>query len=247
MISRLYRGFSTKKVAVVLSGCGVYDGSEITESVAVLANLSKNGAEYQCFAPDKPQFHIVNHLSGEEVQNQQRNVLQESARIARGNVLALSSLRPANFDALILPGGFGAAKNLSTFATQGANMTVDPDLTQAILGFFQLNKPMGFTCISPIICAKILGTKNKKPGIELTLGKRRKDETWPFSGSIEVADSFGNKLVDKDVDEIMVDSSALIVSTPAYMKSTAKPHEVYEGIGKLVKKVLDLTVKNADD
>lgn len=188
-------------------------------------------------------MHVINHATGEQDFNQERNVLQESARITRGNVQALSALQAQNFDALILPGGFGAAKNLSNFATQGVGMSVDTDLSNIIQAFFTAKKPMGFACISPLLCAKVLGTKNKQSGVELTLGKKRSDPSWPYSSTITLADSFGNKLVEKDVDDIHVDATALIVTTPGYMKGTAKPHEVFDGVGKMVKMVLELTNK----
>jgi enhancing lycopene biosynthesis protein 2 len=120
-------------------------------------------------------------------------------------------------------------------------MTVDINVLETIEAFFHLKKPMGFICISPIIAAKVLGTKSGHPGIELTLGKRRKSEEWPYSDSIEVADNFGNKHVERDIDQVHVDPNYKIVTTPAYMKGTAAPHEVYEGVGKLVAEVLKLT------
>lgn len=121
----------SKKVAMILSGCGVYDGSEIHETVLTLLRLSQQGAQVQCFAPDKPQMHVLNHLNGEEM-NEQRNVLVESARITRGEVKDVRELKASDFDALILPGGFGVAKNLSDFAVKGSDCTVDADVLAAI-------------------------------------------------------------------------------------------------------------------
>jgi len=239
MIGRIARNFASRKVAVVLSGSGVYDGSEVTESVSVAIHLSKAKAEINFFAPNKPQAHVVNHLTGEASEEPKRNVLEESARIARGNIQDLKKLSPDSFDAVILPGGFGAAKNLSTFGFEGANMQVDSELQKALESFYR-KKPIGVCCISPIIVSKLFGTKSGYEGLELTMGKKRATEEWPYHSAIEVADSFGNKMVDLDVDDVLVDESNLVVSTPAYMKHTAKPHEVFEGVGKMVEEVLKL-------
>mmetsp|Transcript_34330 Transcript_34330/g.60105 ORF Transcript_34330/g.60105 Transcript_34330/m.60105 type:complete len:243 (-) Transcript_34330:26-754(-) len=235
----LARSLSTKRVAVVLSGSGVYDGTEITEAVSVILNLSKAKVLYQCYAPNIPQAHVINHLTG-STQAEERNVLVESARIARGNVKEIRELVPDHYDALIIPGGFGAAKNLSTYALTGAEMTVDSVLTEVIESFYRRNKPIGATCIAPIILAKVLGSRSGFQGVELTLGKSREDPDWPYSSAIKIAENFGNKHVNKDVDEVHIDTLANIVTTPAYMKGTAAPHEVYEGIEKLVAEVIRL-------
>ena len=121
----------SKKIAIILSGCGVYDGAEIHETVLTLLRLSQQGAQVQCFAPDKPQMHVINHLTGEEMP-EQRNVLVESGRITRGQSRDVRELKAADFDALIMPGGFGVAKNLSDFAVKGADCTVDADVLAAI-------------------------------------------------------------------------------------------------------------------
>jgi len=142
MLSRTILKLQNHRVAVVLSGSGVYDGSEITEAVSTLVHLSASGADVSMYAPDKDQMHVVNHMSGEEM-NEKRNVLVESARIARGAVEPLANLNTDSFDALIIPGGFGAAKNLSTFATEGPDMSVDADLSRVLDGFKVASKPIG--------------------------------------------------------------------------------------------------------
>ena len=166
-------------------------------------------------------------------------MLEESARISRGAITPVTSLEIKNFDALFIPGGFGVAKNLSDFATKGTEMSVDIEVAKVILNFYNTKKPIGATCIAPIVLAKILGTVSANPGIDLTLGKKGND--WPYAGSIEAASKFGNKLVSCDVDEICKDRFSKIVTTPAYMKETAKPFEVFDGIEKLVKEVIKLT------
>src|SRR3546814_87670 len=154
----------SKKVAVILSGCGVYDGAEIQESVITLLRLDQRGAQVQCFAPDIVQLQVINHLTGEQMP-ESRNVLVESARIARGNVKDLREASVEDFDALIVPGGFGAAKNLSNFAVEGAGCTLQPELLALTEAFAEAGKPVGLICISPALAAKIYG-----PGVTCTIG-----------------------------------------------------------------------------
>ncbi|MEB7883855.1 isoprenoid biosynthesis glyoxalase ElbB [Serratia fonticola] len=214
-----------KQVAVVLSGCGVYDGAEIHEAVLTLLALDRAGAQAVCFAPDKAQLHVINHLSGEEMP-ESRNVLLESARIARGKIQALSQADAEQLDALIVPGGLGAAKNLSSFATQGAECSVDPDLSKLILEMHKRNKPMGLMCIAPTLLPKVL----EQP-LRLTIGND------PDLG--EVIDAMGGEPVICPVDDIVVDIENKVVTTPAYMLAQSIG-EAARGIDKLVSRVLDL-------
>lgn len=186
------------------------------------------------FAPNCDQAHVVNHTNGEEMK-EKRNVLVESARIARGQISPLTSLNPSSFDAVLLPGGFGAAKNLSSFGFKGADMTVIPDVENALKQFHAQKKAIGLACISPIIAARVFGTKFGGPGAKLTLGK--KGDKWPYNGSIDVAQSFGNTMQETDLGHVCVDEINKIYSTPAYMKDSAKPHEILEGMEALVKKI----------
>ncbi len=158
-----------KNVAVILSGCGVYDGSEIYESVITLLRLDQRGARVQCFAPDIPQHHVVNHLTGEEMA-ETRNVLVEAARLARGNIKPLSEARVEDFDALIVPGGFGAAKNLSDFAFEGAGCSVRPEVLAVARAFTEAGKPVGLMCIAPTMAVQIFGK-----GVVCTLGSDEAD------------------------------------------------------------------------
>ncbi|AML56791.1 Sigma cross-reacting protein 27A [Serratia rubidaea] len=215
-----------KQVGVVLSGCGVYDGTEIHEAVLTLLALDRAGAQAVCFAPDKPQLHVINHLSGDET-GEQRNVLTESARIARGQVQPLSAARAEQLDALIVPGGFGAAKNLSSFATQGAECEVDDDLARLTREMHKANKPIGFMCIAPALLPKLLDQQ-----VRLTIGND------PDLG--EVIDTMGGEPVICPVDDIVVDGEHKVVTTPAYMLAQSIG-EAASGIDKLVSRVLDLT------
>jgi enhancing lycopene biosynthesis protein 2 len=216
-----------KKIGVLLSGCGVYDGTEIHEAVLTLLALDNAGARAFCLAPDIPQYHVVNHRTGEVVSGETRNVLIESARIARGEITDLRQIASLALDGLIVPGGFGAAKNLCSYAFKGAECDVQTDVALAVRTFYKAGKPLGFICISPVIAAKVLGME----GIEVTIGNDR--ET---SSHIE---AMGAKHVDCPVWNIHVSSSGKLVSTPAYMLGPTIA-EVAKGIEKLVREVLSL-------
>ncbi|WP_257284150.1 isoprenoid biosynthesis glyoxalase ElbB [Endozoicomonas sp. SESOKO1] len=215
-----------KKVAVILSGCGVYDGTEIHESVLTLLSIEQQGATWQCFAPDINQYHVINHLTGEESQ-EQRNVLVESARIARGNIEPLAALKVADFDALIVPGGFGAAKNLSDFAFEGAGLRVQVDMMVAVKAFSEAGKPIGLICIAPAMAGCIFGE-----GVIATIGND--------AATAEAMEKTGVTHQSCAVDEIVVDEAHKLVTTPAYMLAQ-NISEAAAGISKLVTKVLSLT------
>lgn len=215
------------KVGVILSGCGVYDGSEIYESVLTLLALDRAGAEVVCMAPDREQFHVINHLNGDEVKEEKRNVLVEAARLARGKVVDIATVEAASLDALILPGGFGAAKNLCDFAVSGPECSVDPGVEELIGEVQRAGKPIGFICIAPAIAAKVLGSAK----VELTIG------TDPDTAA--GLEAMGAIHRECDVGGIVVDSKNKVVSTPAYMLGE-RISEVAEGIDKLVAEVLKL-------
>jgi enhancing lycopene biosynthesis protein 2 len=231
---------SLRNIALVLSGCGVYDGSEIHEASACLVHLSRHSANVHIFAPDKPQIHVINHLTGETMP-ETRNVLVESARIARGgqNISSLDKLQVNQFQAIILPGGFGAAKNLSTFAFDGEQMKVDDNLAKILKEFLHSGKPIGMCCISPVIAAKLI------PGVKLTLGKMKNlneneaKNVFPYSGAVMSARQMGADTQECDVNEICVDNKHQIVTTPAFMKN-APFHEVFDGVGLMIEKVIQM-------
>jgi len=215
-----------KKVAVVLSGCGQLDGSEIHEAVLTLLSLDRNGAEIHLFAPDKDQLHVINHLTG-EIERENRNLLKEAARIGRGKVLDLARAGIENFDAVIFPGGYGAAKNLCDFALKGSDCTVDPVVEKCILRGLELKRVMGFICIAPVILARISGGMGLK--IRVTIG------TDPEAA--RAVEAMGAIHVPCAVDEIVVDTDYGIVTTPAYMLGQ-RISEVAQGIERLVQQVL---------
>ena len=213
-----------KKIAVLLSGCGVFDGAEIHEATLSLLAISRQGASYEIFAPDINQYHVINHITGEEM-DETRNVLVESARIARGKIKDLKEFNPSSFDGLLLPGGFGAAKNLSTWAFEGANATVLPEVEKAITGMVALRKPVGALCISPVILAKVLGK------VHLTIGD---DE-----GTIDAIESLGSIHVQTTHGEVVVDPDFNLVTTPCYMLD-ATISQVAEGANNVVDAMIKL-------
>ena len=211
-----------KKIAVVLSGCGVFDGAEINETVLTLLALEERGITYECFAPDKPLFHTINHLKGEE-KKQNRNVLEESARIVRGNVSPLSELNEQNFSALIIPGGFGVAKNLSTFAIDGAAFSIDIEFQQVMSAFAAKNKPVGYMCIAPVLLPKVYN------GVRCTIGHDKEIAS--------VINKLGGLHIDCSVDNIVIDNDYNVVTTPAYMLAESIS-DAKKGIDKLVEQVI---------
>ncbi|BAJ00060.1 isoprenoid biosynthesis glyoxalase ElbB [Shewanella violacea] len=215
-----------KKIAVLLSGSGVFDGSEIHESVLSMLALSKLGVDYQCFAPNILQMHVVNHLTGEVESLQSRNVLVESARIARGEIKATEELELDEFDALIIPGGFGAAKNLCNFATNGSDCVIAPEVASFIGQFADSCKPVGFICIAPVMIPLLYGE-----GVIGTIGND--------SETAQAFNLMGGKHQAAVVQDIIVDEINKVVSTPAYMLA-ANIAEASVGIEKLVKKVVEM-------
>ncbi|MBT3209984.1 MAG: isoprenoid biosynthesis glyoxalase ElbB [Bacteroidetes bacterium] len=213
-----------KKFAVVLAGCGVFDGAEIHEATMTLYSIKKNGAEYEIFAPNIQQHHVVNHISGEEM-DETRNVLIESARIARGNIKALSEFKAEQFDAIIFPGGFGVAKNLCDFAINGTNCTVDEEVEAAIKKMFALKKPIGALCISPVLLAKVLGN------VELTIGQDK--------GTAEAIENLGSTHLNTNHGEVIVDKVYKVATTPCYMLD-ASITDIADGAENIVKAILEM-------
>ena len=213
-------------VAVVLSGCGVYDGAEINEAVLTLLSLEQQGATYQCFAPDRDQMHVINHLTGEPADGETRNVLVEAARIARGNIKPLTDASADDYDALLVPGGFGAAKNLCDFAVSGAGMTVQDDFLALAQSFHQAGKPIGLICIAPVMAAAICGE-----GTQCTIGNDAE--------TAAAITTMGGEHLECPVTEARVDTEKKMVTTPAYMLA-GKVSEAYAGISDCVKEVLAL-------
>ncbi|CAL1329198.1 isoprenoid biosynthesis glyoxalase ElbB [Candidatus Providencia siddallii] len=214
-----------KKIAVILSGCGFLDGSEIHESILTLLALDANKAKSYCFALDELQNTVVNHTNNKQ-KKQQRNQMEESARISRGEIFSLSTIDANNLDGLIIPGGFGIIRNLCDFEINGSKCKINKNLIKIIKNMHQLKKPLGLMCIAPVIIPKILNIP-----IKLTIGNDKK--------IISEIKKMGAIHIECAVDNIIVDEDNLIVTTPAYML-TKSIFEINNGISKLVKKILEM-------
>ena len=215
-----------KKVGLLLSGCGFNDGSEIHESVISMLALDRAGVETVIMAPNIDQMHVVNHYTGQEM-DEFRNVLVESSRIARGNIKDMAEVTGNDLDALIIPGGFGVAKNLSDYAMAGPDCSVNPDVYRLVSEIYLLKKPIGAICIAPVMMAKIFGEQDESA--EMTIGS---DEL-----TSKDINTMGSKHIKCLASEIIIDEDKKLVTTPAYMEAQSIK-EAAEGIEKLVKQVL---------
>jgi enhancing lycopene biosynthesis protein 2 len=215
-------------IAIVLSGCGVFDGAEINEAVLTALALSKAGVAYQFIAPNISQHHVINHLTG-EVANETRNVLIESARIARGKIIDIAQANPNDYAAVIVPGGFGAAKNLSDFAISGNVNSISPELLLFLHAIINAKKPTGYACIAPVMIPQLISGK-----VELTIGN-----------DVEIAsiiEKSGAKHIDCEVTNVVIDRQHKIVTTPAFMLSENLA-DIHVGIEKMVNAVLNFITR----
>ena len=217
------------RVAVLLSGCGYLDGAEVRESVLTLLALDQHGAAYQCIAPNARQHHVVNHVTGQPVPGAERNILEEASRISRqGLCQDLADARVQDYDALVMPGGFGVAKNHSSFAFKGVEADVRPDVAAFVRGFFDAKKPVGAICIAPALVALVL---QGRESTDLTLGND--------TGCANAVKQLGQKHCDTpNSREIVIDEAHKLVTTPAYMFDDARLSDVFIGIERCVAEVL---------
>ncbi len=211
-----------KKFAVILAGCGNIDGAEIHESVMTLLAIDKLGAQYRCFAPDVYQHHVVDHYRKKPMP-ELRNVLVESARIARGDIQALSEYKPDDFDALVMPGGMGAAKNLCDYHKKGAAMKVNPEVKAAILNTFKLHKPIGALCIAPVMLAKLI------PQVTITMGASEDAE--------KITATMGATNIRSTHGDVVIDTKNNVFTTPCYMLD-ATIKDIAEGAENLIAAIL---------
>ena len=214
-----------KKFAVVLAGCGRKDGSEINEAITLLLSLEQHHCEYQCFAPDRPQTEVIDHLTDKKVANAKRNVLVEAARLARGRVLPIEEYKAEDFDGLLFSGGYGVAKNLCDYAYKGAAMEVQSDVARVILETHKAKKPIGAMCIAPVMMAKLI------PGVCVTLG----NEGTPDADNIR---KMGAEHIQTEHGDVCADNANLVFTTPAYMLD-ATIKDVYDGAYNLVDSIVD--------
>ena len=219
------------KFAVILSGCGVFDGSEIHEAVCTMLAIEQSGCTYQCFAPNTWQARTIDHFTGHAVaiagDEDNRNVLAESARIARGNVKDIAEFKAKDYDAIVFPGGFGAALNWSDFAVKGAECDVNVEIRRALEESYKEGIVIGAMCIAPVVVAKVLG----KEGIHLTVGNDKKVAAG--------LSKMGAVAEEKRATEVCVDAKHKIVTTPCYMLATSLP-EIYDATRNLVDEMLEL-------
>lgn len=212
-----------KKFAVILNGCGHLDGSEIHEAVMTLLAIDRNECEYTIFAPDEDQYHVMNHLTREPMEGQ-RNMLVEAARIARGNIHEIGEYNPENFDALVIPGGFGVAKNLFTYAMDGVHAKVLEKVKKAIIKTHALRKPIGALCISPVLVSKILGN------VTVTVGDDK--------NTIQDVEAMGATHINTQETEVISDKNNMIFTTPCYMLP-ATISEIAESAENLIEAILE--------
>ena len=220
------------KVGVVLSGCGVFDGAELHETVITLLAIDRAGAEAVCMAPDVEQLHVIDHLRGDVARGERRNVLVESARVARGNVADIAAVDPGGLDALVLPGGFGAAKNLCDFAVKGAECSVHPEVARVVGAVHAAGKPIGAICIAPALIARLLGAE----GPRLTIGND--------AGTATALEAMGARHEACGTRDTVVDRERRLVTTPAYMTASSIG-EAADGIEKLVGELLAMVREGA--
>ncbi|MCP4553478.1 MAG: isoprenoid biosynthesis glyoxalase ElbB [Bacteroidetes bacterium] len=213
-----------KKFAVVLSGCGVFDGAEIHEATLTMLAIKKQGADYQIFAPDIDQHHVINHYSGKEMKEKEsRNVLVESARIARGDIKPLDEFNSSKFDALLFPGGFGAAKNLSSIAFKGSEAEVDEEVKRAVKEMLAAKKPIGALCISPAVIAKIIGD------VKVTIGQEE--------DTAKAIEAMGATHITTDHGDVVIDDNKMVFTTPCYMLE-ADITQVWDGAYNIVEAMM---------
>lgn len=224
-----------KKIGVILSGCGVYDGSEIHEAVFTLLSIDEYGAEAVCFAPDMEQHHVINHLTGEEMP-EKRNVLVEAARIARGDIQPLSRFNASELDGLVIPGGFGAAKNLTTWAFSGPDGEIHPEVKAAIVAMVAAGKPVAGLCMGPTVIAKALENSDIKA--VLTVGSTSAPSPYDIAAISAGMEKAGAIAEQHTVSEIAVDQEYKIITAPCYMME-ASISQVRDNIRQAVDKLFD--------
>jgi enhancing lycopene biosynthesis protein 2 len=202
------------KIGVLLSGCGVYDGAEIQEAVLTLLALEEAGHEAICISINENQHHVINHLSGEEM-NEKRNMLVESARIARGKVTEISKVSPADIDALVIPGGFGSAKNFTSWAFEGPQGRIRSDVKLLIVNLINIGKPIVALCVSPVVLAKAMQDSNIQ--LNLTIGSSKSNSPYTISDFMSGINITGASASEREIHEILIDKENKIISAPCYM------------------------------
>jgi len=223
-------------IGILLSGCGVYDGAEIQESIFTMTAIAEQGHAYECISINKNQHHVINHLTGEEMP-ESRNMMVESARIARGAVKEISDISPANIDALVIPGGFGSAKNFSDWAFNGPDGTILPEVKLLLVNLINAGKPIAALCVSPILIAKALEDSAIQPN--LTLGNTKDKSPYEIDGFHAGIQKTGSKTEERALKEVLIDVENKIITAPCYMMD-ASILEIRDNIKLAVKELIKL-------
>jgi enhancing lycopene biosynthesis protein 2 len=223
-------------IGILLSGCGVYDGTEIQEAVLSMLAITEAGHDYKCISVNKNQYHVVNHLTGETM-DENRNMMVESARIARGEVQDINEISPAIIDGLVIPGGFGAAKNFTTWAFNGPDSDILPEVKLLIVNLVNAGKPIAALCVSPVVIAKALQNSNIQP--TLTLGTTKEQSPYNIEDFHKGVESIGAKTEEKPITDILVDYDNKIITAPCYMMN-ANILEVKNNIKKAVNQLIKM-------
>ncbi|XP_028649246.1 ES1 protein, mitochondrial [Erpetoichthys calabaricus] len=229
-------------VALVFSGCGWWDGTDVHEASYTMYHLSRNGAKFQMFAPNQQQMHVVDHMKSQPMSGEQRNVMIESARLARGKMQDLSRLDVNSFDAVIFPGGYGITKNLSTFNNDGKDCKINNDVERIMKEFHRSRKPIGMSSMSPVLACRVL------PNLEITMGHERDESSrwgrWPYTNMVQAVKNMGARHNNREPYEVYVDEKNKVISTPTFMWETDYHyHYIFDGIGNMVKHVMRMCGK----
>lgn len=224
-------------IGVLLSGCGVYDGSEVHEATFTLLAIKQNGGDYSCYAPDKDQYHVIDHLSGDEAEGEKRNILTESARIARGNISDVTKAKIDLLDALVIPGGFGAAKNLSTWAIDGPDSEIDSDVRRLIIHMLAEGKPIVALCMGPTVVAKAV--EGTGMSVRLTVGSTEESSPYDIQGISDGMKQIGANPEMASIDQIVYDESNNVISAPCYMMD-AEIDQIYDNVKMAIDKLFEI-------
>ena len=214
------------KIGVLFSGCGVYDGAEIQEAVLAMLEIDRMGAEAVCIGIDAPQHHVVNHLNGEEM-TESRNMMVEAARIARGNMIAIQEVVPADLDALVIPGGFGSAKNFTTWAFDGPNASIRPDVKLLLVNLVNIGKPIVALCVSPIVLAKAF--EGSAIHASMTIGSKHAASPYEIAGFEAGLQQTGAETADCSLGSVHIDQENKLITAPCYMME-ARISEIHANI-----------------
>lgn len=225
-----------KKIGILLSGCGVYDGAEIQETVLAMLAIQEAEAEYVCIGVNQQQHHVINHLTGEEMP-ESRNMMVEAARIARGSIIEVQAVQPADLDGLVIPGGFGSAKNFTKWAFEGPDGSILPEVKLLLVNMMNVGKPIAALCVSPVVVAKAM--EGSAFELQMTLGSTKEESPYDIASFHQGLEKAGVLPTEKTVSEILIDSKNKIVTAPCYMME-ANLLEIRKNIQQAIQALISL-------